>query len=117
VGQPPAIAKSVAESLARDFGSRESHHESIPRPTLTSAVVPWLVGSNADYFLNEALETLELAERSGSGCVILEGEYSKEFAAWKIEMSTGNPFVNVVAQDIMEPFPALLQRDTEQNEL
>jgi GGDEF domain-containing protein len=117
VGQSPAMAKNVAESLARDFGSRESHHESIPRPALTSAVVPWPAGVNADHFLNEALETLELAEHSGGGCVILEGEYSKEFAAWKEEMSTGNPFVNVVAQDIMEPFPAVLQRDAEQSEL
>jgi hypothetical protein len=79
--------------------------------------VPWPAGSNADHFLNDALETLELAEHSGGGCVILEGEYSKEFAAWKEEMSTGNPFVNVVAQDIMEPFPAVLRHDLEQREL
>jgi GGDEF domain-containing protein len=117
VGQSPAMAKSVAESLARDFGSRESHHESIPRPTLTSAVVPWSVGSNADHFLNDALETLKLAQHSGGGRVILEGEYSKEFAAWKDEMSTGNPFVNVVAQDIMEPFPAVLQQGAEHSGL
>ena len=50
VGQSPAAAKNVAESLAKDFGSRESHHESIPRPTLTSAVVPWSTGSTADAF-------------------------------------------------------------------
>ena len=93
----------------RDFGSRESHHESIPRPPLTSAVVPWSAGNNADRFLNDALETLELAEHSGGGCVMLHGEFSKELAAWKEEMSAGNPFANVVAQDIMEPFPAFLQ--------
>ena len=63
------------------------------------------------------METLELAEHSGGGCVILEGEFSKEFAAWKEDMSSGNPFVNVVAQDIMEPFPAVLQLDAEQSEL
>ena len=59
--------------------------------------------------LNDALETLELAEHSGGDCVCVEGEFNQEFAAWKEEMSTGNPFVNVVAQDIMEPFPAVLQ--------
>jgi GGDEF domain-containing protein len=117
VGQSPAAAKNVAESLARDFGSRESHHESIPRPALTSAVVPWSTGSNADRLLNDAMETLELAEHSGGGCVILEGEFSREFSAWKADMSSGNPFVNVVAQDIMEPFPAVLQLDAEQSEL
>ena len=28
-------------------------------------------------------------------------------------MATGNPFANVVAQDIMEPFPAILECDAE----
>jgi GGDEF domain-containing protein len=117
VGQTPAAAKTTAESLGRDFGSRESHHESIPRPSLTSAVVPWVVGSNADHFLFDALETLALAEHSGGGSVVLEGEYSKEFSIWKQDLTTGNPFVNVVAQDIMEPFPAVLERDAQQPEL
>ncbi len=55
MGQTLAAAKNAAESLAKDFGSRESHHESIPRPTLTSAVVPWLTGTSADRFLGDAL--------------------------------------------------------------
>ncbi len=120
VGQSLAAAKGVAETLAKDFGSRESHHESIPRPTLTSAVVPWSAGDNAaginaDHFLNEAMETLDLAIHSGGDCVVLHGEFNKELAAWQEEMATGNPFANVVAQDIMEPFPALLEQNTEQN--
>ena len=32
-------------------------------------------------------------------------------------MATGNPFANVVAQDIMEPFPALLAQDADHSEL
>lgn len=116
VGQSHSAAKHVAETLVRDFGGRESLHESIPRSALTSAVVPWSPGSNADRFLNDAMETLELAEHSGGGCVISEVELSQEVAAWKAEMCSGNPFVNVVAQDIMEPFPAVLQIEFEQNE-
>jgi GGDEF domain-containing protein len=117
VGQSLAAAKSAAEMLAKDFGSRESHHESIPRPTLTSAIVPWSAGINADHFLSDALETLDVAEHSGGDCVVLHGEFNKELAAWQAEMATGNPFANVVAQDIMEPFPALLERDGAQGEL
>ena len=117
VGQSPTAAKGVAETLAKDFGSRESHHESIPRPTLTSAVVPWSAGSNADQFLNEALETLDLAVHSGGDCVVMHGEFNKELTDWQEEMSTGNPFANVVAQDIMEPFPALLEQNADQSEL
>jgi GGDEF domain-containing protein len=117
VGQSLTAAKTVAETLAKDFGSRESHHESIPRPTLTSAVVPWAAGSNADQFLAEALETLDLAVHSGGDCVVLHGEFNKELADWQAEMATGNPFANVVAQDIMEPFPALLEQDADHSEL
>lgn len=117
VGQSLTAAKTVAETLAKDFGSRESHHESIPRPTLTSAVVPWSVGNNADQFLAEALETLDLAVHSGGDCVVLHGEFNKELAAWQEEMANGNPFANVVAQDIMEPFPALLEQNADHSEL
>jgi hypothetical protein len=117
VGQAAGAVKKLAEALARDFSSRESHHESIPRPALTSAVVPWSASCNADRFLNDAMETLELAEHSGDGSILAEGEFSKELAAWKEEMASGNPFVNVLAQDIMEPFPALLQLGAEQSEL
>ena len=112
-GQSLAAAKSVAEKLAKDFGSRESHHESIPRPTLTSAVVPWSAGSKCRPLPERRLETLDLAEHSGGDCVVVHGEFNKELAAWKEEMSTGNPFANVVAQDIMEPFPAILECDAD----
>ncbi|MGD9631868.1 MAG: CBS domain-containing protein [Pirellulales bacterium] len=117
VGQGIPAAKAAAEALAKDFGSRESHHESLPRPTLTSAIVPWTSGSNIDRFLTDALETLDVAIHSGGDCVIMHGEFNQELAAWQEEMSTGNPFANVVAQDIMEPFPALLEKDTDQSEL
>ncbi len=117
VGQSLAVAKSAADVLAKDFGSRESHHESIPRPTLTSAVVPWSADDPVDRLLNQALELLELATHSGGDCVLLQGDFSKELAAWQHEMTAGNPFDNVVAQDIMEPFPAVLQRGANQREL
>ena len=67
--------------------------------------------------LADALETLDVAIHSGGDCVIMHGEFNKELTAWQEEMSTGNPFANVVAQDIMEPFPALLEKDADQSEL
>jgi GGDEF domain-containing protein len=117
IGQPASTATNIAETLAKDFGSRESLHESVPRPTLTSAVTPWTAGNKADRVINDALETLDLAEKSGCDCVVSNGEFSKELSDWRDEMSTGNPFTNVVAQDIMEPFPVLLQRDAEHSQL
>jgi hypothetical protein len=116
-GQSPDAVKCLADSLAKDFRSRESHHESVPRPTLTSAVMPWHAGCKADRSLNGALETLVLAQQSGGDCLVLDGQFNKELTAWREEMSTGNPFTNVVAQDIMEPFPALLEASAEQRGL
>jgi GGDEF domain-containing protein len=117
VGQTPAAAKIAAESMAKDFASHESQHESVPRPTLTSAVMSWPAGATAERFVSEALETLELAEHSGGDCVIQHGEFQQELAAWQSEMAEGSPFANVVAQDIMEPFPALLLQGADQSEL
>ena len=108
-GQSPAAIRTTAESLAKDFSSRESHHESTPRPTLTSAIVPWSAEVGADRILSDAQEALDLALLSGSDCIVLQGEFGKELAAWKTEMSTGNPFSNVVAQDIMNPLPIIFQ--------
>lgn len=117
LGQAPNATTSVAEALATDFGCHESHLESVPRPTLTSAVVPWTGDCTPDHLLSDALKTLDLAEHSGGDCVVSHGEFSREYSAWHEEMSSGNPFVNVVAQDVMEPFPAVLVRGTQQYEL
>jgi hypothetical protein len=75
------------------------------------------VGVNADRILIEGLEVLGLAEVSGGDCVVLQSDFNEELAAWRDEMSTGNPFAAVVAQDIMTLFPGVLQCDAEQREL
>jgi GGDEF domain-containing protein len=117
VGQSLESAKSAAELLAKDLGTRESHHESIPRPAISSAVVPWTTGVDSVRCLNEALETLALAEQTPGGGVLQHGDFGKERASWNEQLSTGNPFASIVAQDIMEPFPALLDSDADQAEL
>ncbi|MFO0790100.1 MAG: hypothetical protein U0805_11650 [Pirellulales bacterium] len=117
IGPSAAVAKAAADALARDFGSRESHHESVPRPTLTSAIVPWAEGADAESCLSAALETLRLAEQSGGDRVLVRGEYQREFEKWHDEMSTGNPFANVVAQDIMTPFAAVLSCEADERGL
>jgi hypothetical protein len=117
VGQAPAAAKALAESLSKDFTSRESRHESIPRPTLTSAVIPIGPGTKPERCLSEVLELLDLARHSGDDCVLIQGDFNKQLTEWREEMATGNPFSNVVAQDIMEPFPAVMQTDAADSEI
>jgi GGDEF domain-containing protein len=117
MGQSLESAKSAVELLAKDLGTRESHHESIPRPAISSAVVPWSASVDSARCLNEALEALALAKHTPGGRVLQHGEFSKERAAWNEELSSGNPFAAIVAQDIMEPFPAFLDCNADQADL
>ena len=80
---------------------------------------PWChrTDSNVDELLNDALETLQLANHSGGDCILMQGQLDNELAAWREELSTGNPFATVVAQDIMEPFPALFNEDSAPTEV
>jgi GGDEF domain-containing protein len=116
-GQSAAAIRGISVSLAKDFASRESFNASTPRTTLTSAVMPWSAGCKVERLLADVLETLKLAEQSGGDCAIDQDEFRKELAAWQEELSSGNPFANVVAQDIMESFPALLEHGADQSEL
>lgn len=52
-----------------------------------------------------------IARQSGGHCAIEQNEFAEELASWRNELAAGSPFANVVAQDIMEPFPAVLDRD------
>jgi hypothetical protein len=47
----------------------------------------------------------------------MHGEFNQELTTWRDEMTAGNPFTNVVAQDIMEPFPALLDPSSDHGEM
>jgi GGDEF domain-containing protein len=114
-GQTMQVARAIAERVANDFGSRESHRESLGRSTLTSALVPWNLGTTPEKLVETSLETLTVARQSGGDCVVEPGEYDKELAAWTNEVAAGNPFAHVVAQDIMEFFPAVLTCDSDQS--
>jgi GGDEF domain-containing protein len=117
VGLSVEAARTVSEHLARDFGSRESQSEALTRPTLTIAIVPWTAGDASEKVVVTAMETLTLAKQSGGDCVVEQGSFHRELTAWQNDMATGNPFVNVVAQDIMEPFPALLHCDKDESDM
>jgi GGDEF domain-containing protein len=117
LGQNPAAVKSMAEKLAVEFGSRDSQRETLANPTLTLAVAPWPAELSCDKAFDRALETLAIAKQSGGDCVVESADFAAEFAAWQNELATANPFANVVAQEVMEPFPATLICDAVQTEL
>lgn len=116
-GHAVAAARSIAESLAKDVASRESRPESTLRPTLTIALVPWSGGTDMERKIVELLESLRLAETCGGDRIVEQGEFSAELAAWRDEISAGNPFNTVMALDIMEPFAAVFEQDADQADL
>ncbi len=113
-GQSQEATKKAADILANEFRSRESQHESVERPTLTIAIAPWNVGDRPELLISTALETLKLAKQSGGDCVLEQGVHDRQWGIWQNEMATGNPFTNVTAQAIMEPFPTMLLCDADQ---
>lgn len=114
-GQSLKSARASVDQLVKDFGVRESQRETIARPTLTMAIVPWSPGQTPEELLSAGADSLRIAQQSGGNCIVEEGEYSKELSAWQEEISTGNPFSSVVVQDIMESFPAILRVDADQS--
>ena len=114
VGQTRLYARRAVEQMVQEFASHVSHRDAIARPTLTTSVVPWRAGQTPQQLLDAGLTALELARQSGGDCFFEQAGFSKELAAWQSEMAAGNPFADVVAQDIMEPFSAILQSGVDQ---
>src|SRR5262249_49808646 len=103
IGQTTEAIKVIAATITKDFASRESHHESVPRPTLSHAIVTRSAEQTPEEFLVASVVALDVAEHSGGDRIVLRDEFANELAAWQEEMTSGNPFAAVVAQDIMEP--------------
>lgn len=108
-----ATARKHAEQIAEDFGCRESHRDSLTRPTLTLSLTGWQAEfeHQIDQWLQIGLEVLEVALHSGGDTVQDGSDCRAELQAWQQEVTVGNPFASVVAMDIMQTFPATLTRD------
>lgn len=116
-GQGTKSVRGAVEQLRAEFGSRESQRDTIARPTLTFAIVPWQADVAPDQLLPLGLDVLTVAQQSGGDCIVEHGDFEAELSAWQREVTDGNPFADVVAQDIMEPFSAILQNDTDQSSM
>lgn len=110
--QKAAEARVIAEQIAQRFRAAQVDRESRPRLPVTTAIVPWRVGIQPEQLLAQGQETLAIAQQSGGDCAIEHNEFAQELSSWQNELAAGSPFANVIAQDIMEPFPAVLERDS-----
>ncbi len=110
--QTVAAARAVAEQIAQAFRDAQIEKEHRVQLSLTTAIVPWQVGTNCEQLLEQGQETLTIARQSGGDCAIEQNTFAHELSSWQNELAAGSPFANVIAQDIMEPFPFVLERDS-----
>ena len=110
-GRNPAAARTIAEHLAQAFRDSQSDRDSGNRLSLSIAIVPWKNGARPELLLQQGQETVAIAKQSGGDITIEHNTFAAELSSWQNELNVGSPFANVVAQDIMEPFPAVLERD------
>jgi GGDEF domain-containing protein len=110
-GQKLAAARVIAEQIAQRFRASQSNRDAHARLSVTTAVVPWRIGVRPDQLLTQGLESLAIAKQSGGDCAMEQNAFEKEHTTWQNELAAGSPFANVMAQDIMEPFPAVLKRN------
>jgi two-component system, cell cycle response regulator len=111
-GQDLAAAKVVAGHIAQNFRTAQVDVDLSARQTVSTAIVPWHAGVTAERLIEQGNSTLSIAEQAGGDCTMKQNEYAGKLSSWKNELTTGNPFANSTAQDVMEPFPALLERDS-----
>jgi GGDEF domain-containing protein len=110
-GKKLTAAREVADEIAQKFRAAQVDREPAARLPLTTAVVPWLVGVHPEELLHQGQETLAVARQSGGDCAVEQNAFAQELANWQNELTAGSPFGNVIAEDIMEPFPAVIDRD------
>lgn len=110
-------SRIVAEAIAEEFSRRDSQRDSLSIPTLTTGIVTWQAGESSIQLLERGIEAYMLARQSGGDCVMDYNEFAADYSRWQDEMRTGNPFSEVVAQDIMEPFPASLLCDSHRDSI
>jgi GGDEF domain-containing protein len=105
-------ARAIAEHIAEKFRAAQVDREPRARLSVTTAIVPWRAGVRPEQLLEQGRETVAIGAQSGGDCAIELDAYAHEQSSWQNELTAGSPFANVIAQDIMEPFPAVLERDS-----
>jgi GGDEF domain-containing protein len=109
-GRKAAAARAIAEQIEQSFRADQLDREPHARLSLTTAIVPWQAGVSPEKLLEQGQETLAIAQQSGGGCAIEQNAFAQELTSWQNELTIGSPFANVIAQDVMEPFPYLLEQ-------
>ncbi|QDU55094.1 hypothetical protein [Aeoliella mucimassa] len=102
-------AREFAKAITGDFSISDTLVREIRSvPTISAAVVEWNSEAPATELLDRCESTLEQVHYFGGDHIAMASEVQQRIAEWRSDLDEGVPFENVVAQDLMELFPAIL---------
>jgi GGDEF domain-containing protein len=106
-----ADAQTVAEHLAQKFRGEQSERESGVLLSVATAVAAWQIGDSPEQLLADGIAKLASAGQVGGDCVVEHNPSASDVARWQTELAAGNLFSSATAQDLMEPFTAVLDHE------
>ncbi len=102
-------ARQLIESIADRFTGRESLFGKAKwRPTLSATLLTWDEKCSPEELVDQSLTALEYTMHFGGNTILAWAEIEAEIRHRQREMVSGNPFADVIAADVMEPFPTVL---------
>ncbi|MEQ8787286.1 MAG: diguanylate cyclase [Pirellulaceae bacterium] len=106
-------SQSWAESLRAAVAEEEFGGAESPLPTTVSIGLADCEGGGPAMLevVSQAEQALRLAKTSGRNCVVRQGEFAEEEAAWAELATPGRLFEHTVARDVMTPCTVTLHTD------
>lgn len=106
-----AEAQEAADAVVQKFrGCNTLTREIRCCPSASAAVVEWDAES-PEASLERGAQSLAHAKSFGGGEVVLAAEAEQEAQEWRRDIEDGALLRDIVAQDVMEPFPVVLPAD------
>ncbi|WP_442484606.1 hypothetical protein [Aeoliella sp. SH292] len=107
-----AAAHQFADAIASRFSSNDTLVRTLRSlPTLTAVHGDWDVTIAPAEQLDRCASALEQSFSYGGNHIASASEVQQRVAQWRSDLDTGVPFEEVIAQDLMEFFPAILTRE------
>ena len=110
--RPAEVAFKFAEAVNRSFAASDTLVREIRSVSSVSAVVaPWDAAIDIDEQLDRLGTTLEQTHYFGGDYIAAASDVQQNVTSWRTDLDDGVPFQDVVAQDLMELFPAIVTRE------
>ena len=109
-GATTAEAEEWAEQVRKRVAAIEFDWQDTSRGvTVSGGVVPWNPATDsAEFLLEDAVEAVRSAKRSGRNCIVQHEQFAEETVAWSKLAAPGKLFAATVARDVMTSCPLVL---------